>query len=310
MRGKIRFAVLSFVCAILSLVIPYRTAAVESTPADTVQQTGGSPTLRPASQRCINPEQVFLPMGDLFNPLIADPKEPRFYVSYRMFKFGSSQIHAATTGYGEFFGLYRHNASAGGYSWQADLGGAIHAQFDLHAPSLDLVNADYVIGFPVSFRKDNTSYRIALFHQSSHLGDEFLLHNNVQRIELSFEALELLKSHEWREWRLYYGGDYIVHQGPTNIRPGTIQAGMEYYGQGSGAISKGRLVAGWDLKFDQEHDWSMNSSVKAGLQFDSSSGDGRYIRVLAEGYKGFTPYGQFYMDRITYLGIGLYLGFE
>ena len=265
--------------------------------------------LRPAAERCVAEPQVFLPTGDLFNPLIADPKEPRFYISYRLFKFQSQQIHVGTMGYGEFFGLYRHN-NPGGYSWQVDIGGGIHAQFDLHASSLDLVNADYTVGFPVSFRKDNVSYRIALFHQSSHLGDEFLLHNNVQRVELSFESLELLRSQEWDNWRLYYGGQYIVHQGPTDIKPGTIQVGGEYYGAGSAILGTGRLVGGCDLKFDQEHDWSMNASVKAGLQFDSSSGDGRYIRLLAEGYKGFTPYGQFYMDRITYVGIGFYLGFE
>lgn len=260
------------------------------------------------------PDTTFLPTRDLFRPLLADPKEPRFYLSYRLFRFNSfnpGKIHGAVGGYGEIFGLYRHSSNNGGYSWQANFGGGAHAQFDLHAPSLDLVNTDYLIGFPFSFRKGSTSYRLALYHQSSHLGDEFLLHNNVDRLELSFETLELLRSHEWEKWRVYYGGDYIVHQGPTNIKPAAAQGGIEYMDSKT-VVGRGRLVGGWDLKCDQAHDWSLNSSVKAGLQFDSSTANGRYIRLLLEGYKGFSPYGQFYTSasRMTYAGFGIALGFE
>lgn len=257
------------------------------------------------------PETTFLPTRDLFRPLIADPKEPRFYLSYRLFRFYSTKIHGAVGGYGEIFGLYRHANNSGGYSWQANFGGGAHAQFDLHTPSLDLVNTDYMIGFPFSFRKGSESYRVALYHQSSHLGDEFLLHNTINRLELSFEAIEVLRSTEWEKWRVYYGGDYIVHQGPTNIKPASAQAGIEFYDTKS-VLGRGRLVGGWDLKSDQAHEWALNSSIKCGLQFDSSTSNGRYIRLLVEGYKGFSPYGQFYTStsRMTYVGIGLALGFE
>ena len=266
----------------------------------------------PLANEVVNPpETTFLPTRDLFKPLIADPKEPRFYLSYRLFKFNSAKIHGAVGGYGDIFGLYRHTNNSGGYSWQANFGGGAHAQFDLHSPSLDLVNTDYFIGFPFSFRKGSESYRVALYHQSSHLGDEFLLHNSIERLELSFETIEVIGSSEWEKWRVYYGGDYIVHQGPTNIKPAAAQGGIEYYDTTT-SVGRGRLVGGWDLKSDQAHDWSLNSSIKLGLQFDSSIANGRYIRLLVEGYKGFSPYGQFYTSasRMTYVGIGLSLGFE
>lgn len=263
-----------------------------------------------AVQAVPSEETVFLPSGDLFKPLLADPKEPRFYISYRLFKYKAEDIHALVGGYGEIYGLYRYIDNSGGYNWQANFGGGIHAQFDLDAPSFALVNTDYTIGFPFSFRKGNSSYRFSLYHQSSHLGDEYLLNNQVERLELSYEALSLVGSYEWRKWRVYYGGEYIIHQGPTDIKPVAAQAGVEYYATKSG-IGGGRLVGGWDLKSDQEHDWAINSSVKVGLQFDSSVPNGRYVRVLGEGYKGFSPYGQFYTSasRMAYLGIGVALGF-
>lgn len=265
--------------------------------------------LTPGGDTVPSPETTFLPAGDLFKPLLADPKEPRFYLSYLLFRIRSEEIHGAVGGYGEIIGLYRSVDNSGGYSWQANFGGGIHAQFDLHAPSLDLVNTDYTIGFPFSIRKGAESYRIAIYHQSSHLGDEFLLHNAIERVELSYEACELIGSYEWTQWRVYYGGDYIFHQGPTSLKPAAAQVGVEYYDTKSLA-GRGRVVGGWDLKCDQTHDWALNSSIKIGLQFDNSDSSRRNLRLLAEGYKGFAPYGQFYTNRMTYAGFEISLGFE
>jgi len=251
-------------------------------------------------------DSTFLPRGDLFRPLIADPKEPQFYLSYRVFKFSSEQIHSAVGGYGGVFGLYRHVGDSNGYDWQVSFSGGIHAQFDLHSPSLDLVNTDYTFGFPVTLRNGPASYRLLLYHQSSHLGDEFLLHNHIQRVELSYEALQLIRSYERQTWRTYYGGEYIVHQGPTDLKPAAIQGGVEFTGSDT-IVGRGTLVGGCDLKSDQQHDWSLDTSIKIGLQFASSDSNGRAIRVLAEGYKGFNSYGQFYIERIMYVGLGIYL---
>ena len=56
-----------------------------------------------------------------------------------------------------------------------ELVGNVYAQFDLNRPSYDLINADYLIGLPLTFRFDRFSGRARLYHQSSHLGDEFVL---------------------------------------------------------------------------------------------------------------------------------------
>ncbi len=249
-----------------------------------------------------SPEAVFLPSGDLFRPLLADPKEPRFYFSFLMVKFGSENNKSAVGGYGETFGLYRRENGMGKYSWQANFSGSVHAQFDLDSSTVDLVNTDYTLGFPFSIRKGAASYRISVYHQSSHLGDEFLLKNNIERVEFSYEALELLGSYEWTSWRVYYGGEYIFHQGPTSLKPLALQMGVEFYAP-MGSPGRGRLVGGWDMKSDQTHDWTLNSSVKAGFQFDSTGSNGRYVRLLAVGYTGYVPYGQFYNNRVSFAGV-------
>jgi hypothetical protein len=269
----------------------------------------GSTIILPASFSAPAVETIYLPLGDLFRPLLADPKEPHFYLSYRYYVYQSQSINTATGGFGEIFGINRYVDRIDGSAWQINFGGGIHAQFNLDMPSRALVNADYTIGFPVSYRKGPVSLRIALYHQSSHLGDEYLLQTKTNRMEFSYEALNVIGSHEWREWRVYGGGEYLLHKVPNELRPWAGQCGIEYYGTGP-ILGRGRIVGGLDLKIDQEHDWAVNGSLKAGLQFDSSESNGRFIRVLVEGYKGYSPHGQFYVNRISYGGIGIALGFD
>ena len=55
----------------------------------------------------ITGEGEAFPTGDLFRPLIADPKQPRFFVSLRSFSSLDVRYTMASVGFGETFGLYR-----------------------------------------------------------------------------------------------------------------------------------------------------------------------------------------------------------
>jgi hypothetical protein len=253
-------------------------------------------------------ETTIFPTGDLFKPLLADLKEPRFYLAYRRYDYVSERVNAGVGGYGEIFGLYRKVDGEKGTAWQASFGGGIHSQFNLDARSFALVNTDFTIGFPFTYRTGMDSLRVTVYHQSSHLGDEFLLQTKTDRMELSYEAINIIASREWMEWRLYGGGEYMFHRVP-DLRPFGFQAGIEFYGIDA-VTGRGRPVAGLDVKVDQEHDWALNVSLKAGLQFDSTEATGRFIRLLAEAYKGYAPHGQFYTNRVDFFGIGIALGFD
>ena len=79
--------------------------------------------------------------------------------------------------------------------------------FDTQRSSIDLINADYNVGLLVSYRADKLSGFIRIHHQSSHLGDEFLLSNpQVTRINLSFEEVDLKISYDLTTWLRLYGG--------------------------------------------------------------------------------------------------------
>ena len=249
------------------------------------------------------------PTGDVFRPLIADPKQPRFFISAGRFASVGVTYTMAPVGFGETFGLYRLAGGRERDGLQLSVEGALFAQFNLSAPSYDLVNADYTIGIPVTYRHGDNSLRFRVYHQSSHLGDELLLGANPPgRVNLSYEALELLYSHEWPRWRIYGGGEYLFHKEPRDLEAWSAHWGVEYRGSRA-LLWNGRPLGGVDMKSLEEHDWLIDISVKAGLEFGHPDPGHRRLRLMAEWYKGFDPHGQFYVNKVEYYGVELSLGF-
>jgi hypothetical protein len=249
------------------------------------------------------------PTGDLFRPLLADPKQPQFFTSIRSFRSSGVQYTLASVGFGETFGLYRFFGSSEGDGLQLSVEGALFAQFNLSASSSDLINADYTIGIPVTYRHGDSSLRFRIYHQSSHIGDELLLSANPpNRVNLSYEALDLIYSREWRGWRVYGGGEYLIHKEPADLKPMSAHWGIEYRGS-KPLVWNGRPVCGVDMKSLEEHDWAIDTSVKAGIEFGHPNPGHRRLRLMAEWYKGYDPHGQFYNNKVNYYGMGVSLGF-
>jgi hypothetical protein len=249
------------------------------------------------------------PTGDLFRPLIADPKQPQFFVSLNRFKSSGVRYTMTSVGFGETFGIYRFFGNSEGDGLQLSVEGALFAQFNMDTPSYDLINADYIVGIPATYRFGDNSLRFRVYHQSSHLGDEFLQSiNPPERVNLSYEAIELIYSREWRGWRVYGGGEYLIHKEPDDLKPMSAHWGIEYRGS-KPIVWNGRPIAGVDMKSFDEHDWAIDTSVKAGLEFGHPNPGQRRLRLMAEWYKGFDPRGQFYNNKVDYYGMGVSLGF-
>ena len=256
---------------------------------------------------------VWLPDDQIFCPLLADPKEPRSSVSFLRGTFRSlddpsgRRTSIASVGLGDSFGLVRWGGPEAGEGVQLDVIGSIFAQFDLGAESNDLINADYVIGLPLTARRDGFSLRARIYHQSSHLGDEYLLRDDtLVRENLSFESVELLASLEIGPLRAYAGGERIFRREPETLPSRLFHAGAELRSGRAGTV---QFVAGFDLKTTERHDWSPAMSGRVGLEMGRPGpGDhpGRLITLMLELYEGPSPYGQFFQDDISYVGVGLH----
>lgn len=248
----------------------------------------------------------WLPSRELFRPLIADPRWPRFSAAYQYYIDDSELTNVGAVSFGESFPLVQYDSPYGAF--QLGIQGAVFAIFDLSASSFDLINADYFAALPLGFAKGNFSSLLRFLHQSSHLGDEFLLRTNEQRINLSYEAIDLLMSYEWASgFRAYGGAGYIFHIEPSDIRPWSFEVGAEYLGKPFNWTIPTRPVAALDLQIEEEGGWSPNVSPNVGLQLGDGRGGRRNMRVLLEYFNGKSPNGQFYDRHIQYMGLGVQL---
>jgi hypothetical protein len=255
---------------------------------------------------------VWFPEGDLFCPLIADPKAERSFLSYLRGEFSGLAMddvdaHIGAIGLADRFVLVRSSGVETGEGIQLSFAGAIFAQFDLGTRSIDLINADYLVSVPVSLRWRGFSARLGVLHQSSHLGDEYLLRSELERQNISFEAVDLIVSQELGVLRLYAGGQYLIHRDPETLEPQVAHAGAELR---VGKLRGLRVVGAIDLKSSEQQEWKPAWSGRAGLElanWKDLDHPPRLFALLAEYYTGPSPYGQFFREDIRYLGVGLHL---
>jgi uncharacterized protein DUF1207 len=256
-------------------------------------------------------ESKFLPRGLLFAPLHADPRWPHFSLAYRQVSFGQEPDHTGSANLGETIALYRNAAPMDG-QWEIALQAGVFSVFNMSAPSgsKDLVNADYIVGLLTSYRTGPFSGFLRLYHQSSHLGDEFILNSPtpINRINLSFEEVDLKLSYELTSWlRLYGGGGMLVWRDPNDLQRGTSQAGAELTSARTFWGGTVRPVAYADFQANARSNWRVASSVMTGLQFEDARIGDRTLQVLVEYFGGPSPNGQFYSQNTEWFGLGIHL---
>ncbi|MCH9632393.1 MAG: hypothetical protein S4CHLAM6_07270 [Chlamydiae bacterium] len=285
---------------------------------------------KPGKVACLVPAKkprikgIWFPQNTvLFPPLIARPRAVLNSISYRwQWKEASEMLgkNAVAVSFGDIFPLYRF----------IDLGKA-HAklQFSLEAASWALfridhneandwsefVNADYMLGVPITMAVGNWSGRLTLYHVSTHLGDEFLINNpNLLRVNPSYEGVELFVAYLFRDnIKPYLGIGRIFRTDSTfPFKPLYFEYGGEFrflrrvvhynrlYGQAFVAAH---------FKNDETRHWALDSTVVAGYEWSKLQGAGRRFRIFMEWHNGFAPDGQFYKERLDYFGFRISYGF-
>jgi hypothetical protein len=275
-------------------------------------QVAGDKTVS-ATETTILPTGL-LPKGHLFKPLLADPRWAHLSASYRNFQsnnFDGRDI--ASVSFGETIPLYRSNFGKSTVQWEAGLQAGVFSDFNLDASSSDLVNTDFIASAYSSMRTGQFSAFGRIFHQSSHLGDEFLLrkiNTKFERVNLSYEGADLRLSYELPYGvRVYGGGGGLFHKEPSTLRVWSTQYGIEFRSPWRLDFASLRPIVAADFKNFDENNWSTDISARAGVEFENLQVQGRKLQILVEYYNGFTPSGQFYKNKVEYIGLGAHYHF-
>lgn len=291
----------------------------------TVSRLGAAAILLFASLATAAPEPDSLtrdetfPRDDVFSGPLADPKEPRFYGGIYRIKFrsgdvtsgrGTDELDSGFIGAGDNFGVWTRRQGNDGI--QVGIFGQIVSQFDLSISSGDLINTDYLVGIPVSLRRGPWSGRIRLLHQSSHLGDEFLVHNRVIPVRnFGYEMFDGLLSRDFGPLR-FYGGMGVVFNSSTDFDPMMFQAGTEYRSRWDPGWRlfglRPAAVLGVDYRTWQQQNWDSTWNVVTGLELAHPTRS-TLVRLLGTLLRGHFPFAQFF-DETEVDALGLMLQLE
>lgn len=259
----------------------------------------------------------------LFQPLMADPREPYNYAAYR---YGDKVVgkQAAAVAIGDDFPLFRWRDV---FMWHGDLQlgiqGGIWAVFNYkdvphrNGETCELVNTDYFLGFPLTYAYDRWSFRARLYHISSHLGDEFIVNHPSylhKRKNPSYEALEFIASYQLSgHLRVYGGPGIILHSDHTfPMKTFYTKYGVEmrilgqklYYHQLYGTPFLAMELENWQVR-----DWEFDFFIKLGYELSKLQGVGRKMRLYIDYHHGHSYEGQFFLEKTQYGEVGFSWGF-
>lgn len=248
------------------------------------------------------------PRGELFAPLVADMRWPYFTAAHQ-WRFGTDEFdQAGSVGFGETFAFVRGPERDWG-QWELGFQAAAFSLFDMTASSFDSVNVDYYVGLTAALRRGGVTTQARIYHQSSHLGDEYLIENGGPRDSVSLEILDLLASFEPVPSLRVYGGGGVVLSSSTAFDRLAFQGGLEWTSPVAFARGRMRPIAAVDLQARQQSDWGPDVAVLVGLRIAKPEDDVRRVELFARYYHGTSPEAQFLEQTIDSLGVGLRLGF-
>jgi hypothetical protein len=244
----------------------------------------------------------------LFEPLMADPRWPRFSVSYEFFTDNGELNNLIASTIGGTIPVYENDHPLPG-KWQIAVQAAAFSINDLDTSSWDLLNSDYRFGLAFLNKKGASSGIFRVFHFSTHAGDEFILHSGAERKALSYEAVDTIFSYTPRGWlRVYGGGAYRFSRHPKDLDPWSLQYGLELKSPRQ-YLKILRPVAGANFYNKGENDWKSEISLRMGVEIESQTSLWHNVQFLIGYFNGPSPYGQFFYQSQEFLDFGVHIYF-
>lgn len=272
-------------------------------------------------KRGVNPQitGIWFPQSTvLYPPMIANPRATIYSAAYRIGDdvMGTKSIAVSL---GDNFPIYRWRHI---FYWRGDLQLDIQAgiwsvfKMGIHynGEVSELVNTDYLVGVPLSYAFDKWAFRLRVYHVSSHLGDEFLVHNpGIKRVNPSMEAIDFFLAYQVLDsLRVYIGPGWVFHSDRSyHIDPFYIEYGGEYrflgyksyYHKLYGTFFLTLYIRNW-----QVNHWQFDGTYMIGYEWSKLQGVGRKMRLFINYHNGYSE-GQFFKKRTSYTGFGLSWGF-
>ncbi|MDD5301954.1 MAG: DUF1207 domain-containing protein [Elusimicrobia bacterium] len=252
--------------------------------------------------RAHTPYDMFPESEEVFQQLEADPRRIQLGAAYYRLD-GQDRADLAL---GHSWGMTRWRTNDDYWVWQWNLEAMAYSRFTIGGSLNAFETVDFVANLPVAVKHGPFSARAMLFHESSHLGDDYIRRTNDQGFRYSVDGVRATFSAEPLTWaRVYCGMTYLLHTIPDPARK-AAQAGVELTSRPVGGSKRYplRLFASSDLQFKEATDYRANSRSMAGV-IVGYDGVPRSMRAFVGRFEGYSPFGQLYRRRERFTDIGV-----
>lgn len=249
--------------------------------------------------------------GDYYPYYLADPRSVRTYISVAQMVDNGIEDSGDTRynhGLGKRFHVARFGDKKSDQAWQFDLEIGYFASFDVKEHT-DNIGWDGLFGLYFSRKLSPEVFvRFGTFHDSAHLGDEYIEETGRKRINYTRE--ELVSGIAWlprRSTKLYTELGWAWQQ-QENQEPWRWQFGAEYYGADKAPYVGLPWYVAADVNLFEERDWEPAIGLQLGLIYAGDDTDDRY-RLVLEVYDGRSVLGEFSFEDETYWSLGIFFDF-
>jgi hypothetical protein len=181
------------------------------------------------------------------------------------------------------------------------LGSQVYGRFSLTDPKSALISTDWVVGVNTTAGLGPWALTLEVYHESSHLGDEYGNRFQSARLDWTREALAGWASYVVGVWRFTGGTSYVLaDQLRLPALAGSL--GIDYRGKPRRLMGGlGRPIAGLFTEAEAATAWRMSTSAKIGVAF--ATGNTHDISIGLIAHDGLSTQRQFFRQESQYVGL-------
>ena len=182
------------------------------------------------------------------------------------------------------------------------IGSQVYGRFSLDDSKTALISVDWVAALNTSVQLGALGLTMQVYHESSHLGDEYGDRFDVQRLDWSREVVAGWATYSVGRWRLTGSASYVLYDGLGLPRTGAALGLDMGGGRHQTVIRPVSTLAGLYLESTAATGWRVSTSAKLGVVFGGRSGS-RRIGVALIAHDGLSTQRQFFREESQYLGV-------
>ncbi len=283
----------------------------------------------------------FLNQDILFESFLADPRQCNYSNgmrfgdnAYDRYMHASDGSRTGAVGVNRIFWVFSVGDRLGLYLWKNVLGGRLKVSLEGGIWSVfalrfirssdeyftSMINADFRIGVPVTWARENWAVKVSIYHESTHLGDEMMkeTYDNddqmIERVNPSVEILDVAVS--WKPLevlRVYLLlGVHLTSDETYEVKPFFMEYGVEY--RPFRVMKTGKIIT-WSpylalhIRNWQDHNFFFDITARPGVEFGRVDKERYKMRFYGEYHFGHSLEGQFTKNWTDYFGFAFTFGF-